>query len=244
MVQTKRLQVTLGRLTVRSQDPRTLGETWLKKPLWDRYHKHWVLGMKYSRCVLIRHLLHFRLSPSASAGVSHSSRSSQALGTLAWPSYAVGPAPKEQQGGIAEILPFLSILDFFGLYLFPKWGFIFKRSVPIKLNPQLQLCTAASCQSHKLLHKSVLPAKPRAWLWGLQKTERCEAQTSPCSWWMQLLLATARLPSYTTKFQKKGSWTTGESSENHKNHYMEREKHMVLTESAFKAEWSSHRKKF
>lgn len=53
MVQTKRLQVTLGRLTVRSQDTRTLGETWLKKPLWDRYHKHWVLGMKYCRCVLI-----------------------------------------------------------------------------------------------------------------------------------------------------------------------------------------------
>lgn len=53
MLQTKRLQVTLGRLTIRSQDPRTLGETRLKKHLWDRYHKHWVLGMKYCTCVLM-----------------------------------------------------------------------------------------------------------------------------------------------------------------------------------------------
>lgn len=166
MVQTKRLQVTLGRLTIRSQDPRTLGETRLKNTCgtgttsagswgWNTAHV-----CSCSKCR--RHLLHFRLSPSASAAISHSSRCSQALGTLAWPSHAVGPAPKEQQGGTAEISPFLSIWDFFCLYLFPKWGFIFKRSVSIKLNPQLQLCTAASCQSHKLLHKSVFPAKPRA----------------------------------------------------------------------------------
>lgn len=110
MVQTKRLQVTLGRLTIRSQDPRTLGETWLKNTCGTGTTSTGSWGWNTadvcscSKCR--RHLLHFRLSPSASAGISHSSRCSQALGTLAWPSHAVGPAPKEQQGGIAEISPF------------------------------------------------------------------------------------------------------------------------------------------
>lgn len=50
-----------------------------------------------------------QVQPLSQCWVSHSSRHSQALGTLAWSSHAVGPAPKEQQGGIVEFLPFLFI---------------------------------------------------------------------------------------------------------------------------------------
>lgn len=93
--------------------------TWLKEDLWDRYHKHWVLGRNYCRCVLMLQMQEtpavFQVQPLSQCWVSLSPWCSQALGTLAWPSHAVGPTPKEQQGGIVEIFAFFIYL---GLLLF------------------------------------------------------------------------------------------------------------------------------
>lgn len=204
----------------------TPGEMWLKEHLWDRCRRRWAHkgGTGEELLQTCDHssnvtdpLLHPRSSPSARVSRSH---------TVPGAAKCWGPSPghpvpwghcwahtaKEQQGGngTAKILPFKIYLGFCCccLYLFLKWGFIFKRSRPVKLSPQVQLCTTATCRSRNPC-TSLCPTQNPEYM-GLRTSQNTGVWSrnsfSPYLWWMQLLLATARLQSHTTKFQKKSCW--------------------------------------